>query len=98
MKNKKLNLSELKVKSFVTDLERKSDLTIRGGFDWIDVTYAGQGCATQLTGCGEGTTGGDYSNNCDYSSPGICQEPTRAGEATCDGWGTGPAEHPSFYC
>lgn len=31
MKNKKLNLSELKVKSFVTDLENEKGNTIKGG-------------------------------------------------------------------
>jgi len=31
MKNKKLNLNELKVKSFVTDLEAGKENTVRGG-------------------------------------------------------------------
>jgi len=31
MKNKKLNLNELKVKSFVTDLENEKEKTVKGG-------------------------------------------------------------------
>lgn len=31
MKNKKLNLSDLKVKSFVTDLETEKENTVKGG-------------------------------------------------------------------
>jgi len=31
MKNKKMNLSELKVKSFVTDLEKEKENTVKGG-------------------------------------------------------------------
>jgi len=32
MKNKKLNLGDLKVKSFVTEMENNSDQTVKGGY------------------------------------------------------------------
>ena len=43
MKSKKLNLDELKVKSFVTDLEKKSHKTIKGGLQTIVTCGFGQG-------------------------------------------------------
>lgn len=33
MKNKKLNLNELKIKSFVTDLDNGKENTVKGGAD-----------------------------------------------------------------
>jgi hypothetical protein len=38
MKNKKLNLNELKVKSFVTDMEKEKSETVKGG------TFLDTGC------------------------------------------------------
>lgn len=37
MKNKKLNLNELKVKSFVTDLENGKENTVKGGAITVEV-------------------------------------------------------------
>ena len=43
MKSKKLNLSELKVKSFVTDLESEKENTVKGGRIFTEIN----GCAGQ---------------------------------------------------
>lgn len=52
MKNKKLNLNELKVKSFVTDLEKSSANTAKGGLEtWapcITQPIQGVGCTDEL--------------------------------------------------
>lgn len=68
---KKLSLSELKIKSFVTDLDPQSSKALYGG-----------SCETLPTGCGctDPTTGGGGSNGantcytfCDYvSDPCAC--------------------------
>ena len=87
MKTKKLNLNTLKVQSFVTDIEKDTVETIKGGFG--DPTV--ENCHENTDwGCGGG---GQYSDN--------CQEPTRAGESGCTnpGWSDWcPPEHASFYC
>lgn len=48
MKSKKLNLSELKVKSFVTDLENGVGNTIKGGNSMIGATDC---CGTFQSQC-----------------------------------------------
>ncbi len=48
MKKKSLNLSELKVKSFVTNPTARQAKTVKGG-SFMCVTFVGQGCGT--VGC-----------------------------------------------
>ena len=51
MKNKKLNIEALKVKSFVTGIEKKSSQTAKGGIDTTDITNANW-CNTKGWLCG----------------------------------------------
>ena len=82
MKNKKLNLDELKVKSFVTDFENGKENTVKGGGGTrtgepvtggtaviTDYTCCGQGCS--YAGCypggGTGNGGGGGGNTMQLS-------------------------------
>ncbi|MCF6298135.1 MAG: pinensin family lanthipeptide [Flavobacteriaceae bacterium] len=79
MKNKKLNLNELKVKSFVTDFENEKENTVKGGGGTRDTGEGPSGpnwCITDYTLCGP---------ICSYAgcTPG-------GGTGTGGGGGTGP--------
>lgn len=67
MEKKKISLSALKVKSFVTDLEKDNSETIKGGGGFLSIfgcntCEASCGCVSQ--GCQGGTSsGGETCNN-----------------------------------
>lgn len=51
MKSKKLNLNNLKVKSFVTEFDKSQSHTAKGGIDWTEITNANW-CNTKGWLCG----------------------------------------------
>ena len=65
MKNKRLNLSAVKVKSFVTEMESESGETIQGGNNWFKTTL--NIYTLEMFGCpGDGGVGSnDSCNSCD---------------------------------
>ena len=72
MKNKKLNLSELRVKSFITTPTAKETQTVKGGFTTIiavtliincfDKKTDDDNCAPDSQACMPGTGGGGSGN------------------------------------
>ena len=53
MKTRKLNLSQLKVKSFITEIDSNTENTVKGGADVFNpqILSIGREC-TQLNNCG----------------------------------------------
>jgi|GEM_PF-5074818 len=78
MKNKKLNLNQLRVKSFVTDLENGKQNTVKGGL--LSIIWCktdNDDCAPHSQACDPGT-GGTGSGN-----PAICPGELSNGNSDC---------------
>jgi len=91
MKNKKLNLNELKVKSFVTDLGAEKANTAKGGAP-TDICQSDGGCMISI-GCPTGDGCQEQTAQNDMTCGAGCF-PT---DASC-GIPCGPAGNNSDYC
>jgi len=90
MKNKKLNLSELKVKSFVTDFKNGEDNTVKGG---LRVLRSAGGCEISV-GCPDTNEDCQEQTAQNDMTCGLGCFPT---DASC-GIPCGGADVPTSYC